>query len=85
VPWAKTINNVICVAKERITSIKHELNREISQKEAYQALIKGFQKAFKTEFSDETLTAYERNLASELRRKKYTTKKWNFESGTPSQ
>jgi lipoate-protein ligase A len=85
VPWAKTISDVICVAKERITSIKHELSKEISLEDAYQALIKGFEKAFNTEFSSsETLTTYERNLASQLRREKYMTRKWNFEGGTPN-
>ncbi|MDH5782681.1 MAG: lipoate--protein ligase family protein [Candidatus Bathyarchaeota archaeon] len=80
VPWAKTITDVICVAKERITSIKHELASNISMEEAYQALIRGFQKAFDIEFNEEeTLTTYEQKLAEKLRKEKYTTEKWNLE------
>ena len=80
VPWAKTITDVVCVAKERITSIKHELASNISVEEAYQALIKGFQKAFDIEFNEEeNLTIYERKLAEKLRREKYITEKWNLE------
>jgi len=84
VPWAKTINDVICVAQERITSIRDELRSDISMEEAHQALIEGFQKAFDTRFnSKETLTPYEQNLAGMLRREKYTTEKWNFEGRIP--
>jgi lipoate-protein ligase A len=80
VPWAKTIADVICVAKERITSLKHELASNISVEEAYKALIKGFQKAFDTQLKEEeTLTAYEQKLAERLRREKYATEKWNLE------
>lgn len=80
VPWAKTITDVICVAKERITSIKHELASNISVEEAYQALIKGFQKAFDIKINEEeTLTTYEQKLAEKLRKEKYTTEKWNLE------
>ncbi|MFQ6086430.1 MAG: biotin/lipoate A/B protein ligase family protein [Candidatus Bathyarchaeia archaeon] len=79
VPWAKTITDVICVAKERITSIKHELASNISVERAYQALIKGFQKAFDTEFNEEeTLTTYEQKLAETLRKEKYATNEWNL-------
>lgn len=79
VPWAKTITDIICVAKDRITSIKHELASNVSVEEAYQALIEGFEKAFNTEFNnEETLTTYEQELAERLRKEKYTTEKWNL-------
>jgi len=79
VPWAKTITDVICVAKERITSIRHELASNISVEEAYEALIKGFEKTLNTEFNEEeTLTTYERKLVEKLRKEKYTTEKWNL-------
>jgi len=82
VPWAKTVTDVICVAKERITSIKHEITSKISVEEAYQALIKGFQKAFSTQFREETLTSYEQELAEKLRSEKYTTDEWNLKGKT---
>lgn len=80
VPWAKTVTDVICVAKERVTSIEGELKSKISVGEARQALIKGFEKTFNTEFNDEeTLTPNEQKLAEKLRRGKYITEKWNME------
>lgn len=80
VPWAKTITDVICVAKEKITSIKHELASNISLEEAHQALIEGFQKAFNMEFKqEENPTIYEQKLAETLRREKYSKDKWNLE------
>ncbi len=79
VPWAKTTTDVICVAKERITSIKQELASNISVEKVYQALVKGFEKAFNTEFNhEETPTTYEQKLVKKLRREKYTTEKWNL-------
>jgi len=80
VPWAKTIADVICIAKDRITSIKHEIESKISEEKAHQALVKGFERAFNTQFKkEETLTTFERKLAEKLRREKYATEKWNFE------
>jgi lipoate-protein ligase A len=79
VPWAKTITDIVCVAKEKITCIKHELTSNVPGEEAYRALVKGFQKAFNIQFKEEeTLTAYERKLAETLRREKYTAEKWNL-------
>ncbi|MFB0514356.1 MAG: biotin/lipoate A/B protein ligase family protein [Candidatus Bathyarchaeia archaeon] len=79
VPWAKTMTDVICVAKERITSIKHELASNISLEEAYQALIRGFERTFNIEFNEEeTLTTYEQKLAEKLQKEKYTTDEWNL-------
>jgi len=81
VPWAKTITDVVCVAKERITSIKHELASDISVEEAYQALIRGFERTFNIEFNEEeTLTTYEQKLAEKLQKEKYTTDEWNLKS-----
>lgn len=79
VPWAKTTADVLCVAKERITSIEHELASNISVEEAYQALIRGFERTFNIEFNEEeTLTTYEQKLAEKLRKEKYTTDEWNL-------
>lgn len=84
VPWAKTTNEVICVAKERITSVKHELASDVSLEEAHRSLITGFQKALAVDFSDErSLTTYEQELTQTLKREKYETKKWNLTGKTP--
>lgn len=79
VPWAKTITDVMCVAKERITSVKHELGSNVSEKSAYEALIEGFETTLDTEFAEEeTLTTHEQKLAEKLRKEKYTTDEWNL-------
>ena len=78
VPWAKTIKDVVCVAQERLTSIGSELNRNVSAKEAYEALIQGFQKAVKIELEEKALTPFEQQLALKLRKEKYSTDDWNL-------
>jgi len=78
VRWGKTKEEVINVAKKRITSIKNEVDRSISLEEVNKALIKGFQKALGIKLSIDELTSYERKLAEKLYNKKYLSEKWNF-------
>jgi lipoate-protein ligase A len=77
VPWAKTVDDVVCVAKDRLTSIGKELKRDVGIKEASEALVQGFRKVLGLEFMNEGLTKEERQLASKLRSEKYSTEKWN--------
>ena len=79
VPWAKTCMEIVCIAKDKITSIKKELGRNISVKEVAQALVEGFQKALNIELVNGELTSYERELAEKLCNWKYATREWNFE------
>jgi lipoate-protein ligase A len=79
VPWAKTCMEIVCIAKDKITSIKKELGRNISVKEVSQALVEGFQKALNIELVNGELTSYERELAEKLCNWKYATREWNFE------
>ncbi len=79
VPWAVTIHDVLCVARDRITSLKEELNRNVGVEEAYDALTQGFQKALKIELEEEALTPHERQLALKLRKEKFSTDNWNLE------
>jgi len=78
VPWAKTTDEVVRVAQNRITSVSHELKRRVHIKEGYQALIKGFQKALETRFEEDGLTYQERQFSSKLRQQKYSKESWNF-------
>jgi lipoate-protein ligase A len=77
VPWAKTVDDVVCVASDRLTSIEKELKRVVHVKEASEALVQGFQRALGVEFMNEDLTCQERQVASKLRREKYSAEKWN--------
>jgi lipoate---protein ligase len=78
VPWARNISDVICVAKDKITSIEKELNRHVDHREAAEALIQGFCNALSIELQEGKLTDTELALASELRNEKYTKDAWNL-------
>jgi len=79
VPWAKTCMDVLNIAKNKITSIKEELGKNISIEEANQALVEGFQNALGIKLEYGELTAYESALAEKLRKEKYSTENWNFQ------
>ncbi len=78
VPWAQTCIEIVNVAKNKITSIRKELEKNVSPMEVYQALIKGFQKTLNIQLKDGELTSYERELAEKLYKGKYSTDDWNF-------
>ena len=78
VPWAKTLNDVLKVSKRKLTSTRQELNSQFSREEAYQALVKGFEKALNVPFVEEKLTEYEQKLAERLRKERFMTEDWTF-------
>jgi len=78
VPWAKTLTDVLNIARKRLTSIKHELRSTVSTDEACQALIMGFQRALNIQLTEGELTSYEQSLAEKLRREKFVTDNWNL-------
>jgi len=78
VPWAKTLLDVLETSKKKLTSAKQELESRISMEEAYQALVRGFEKALKIQLVEEKLTSYEQKLAEKLRRNKFSIEDWNF-------
>jgi len=84
VPWAKTCMEVVNVAEKKITSVRHELSSKVSMKEAYDALVKGFEKALNISLRESELTTYEQKLAEKLYRGKYSTDEWNFNGKTAS-
>jgi lipoate-protein ligase A len=53
-------------------------------KEAYTALVKGFEKALKISLKEGELTGYEQKLAEKLCKEKYSTDEWNFDGKTAS-
>lgn len=78
VPWAKTCLDVVNIARNKITSMKNELGKDISITDVEQALIQGFQKALNIVLLDVELTVYERELIERLYKEKYSTEDWNF-------
>jgi len=85
VPWAKTITDIVCVAQEKLTCIKNELGKKVPTEEAYQALVKGFEKALNVQLQEEAFTIYEQKLAQQLRRDKFSTEEWNLRGKTQSE
>ena len=78
VPWAKSITDVMEVAREKLTSAKQELRSSVSLEKAYQALVRGFEKALGIEFVEGEPSGHERKLAEKLRKTKFETEDWNF-------
>jgi lipoate-protein ligase A len=85
VPWARTVHDVACVAQDRITSIRNELNQNVNPQEAYEALTEGFEKALNIQLTDESLSDHEQQLTSKLRTGKFSTDEWNFNKNTANQ
>lgn len=79
IPDEKIKDKLIKNAKERVTSLKQELKKEISLEEMEKYLIKGFEKIFNIEFKEEELTSEEIQIAKELYLKKYSNKEWNYQ------
>ena len=79
VPWAKTLMDVLEVSKKKLTSVQQELELGVSMEEAYQALVKGFEKALKIQLVEGELTSCEWKLAEQIRRNKFSTDDWNFD------
>ena len=88
VPWANTCMQVVNVAKDKITSVKNELEHELTPETAVNAIAHGFAVALNMQVVEnvqslpDKLTPEELSLAGKLCRKKYATKRWNFEGKT---
>lgn len=78
VQWGETLMETVNKARDKITSIKAELGKDISLNTVHQALVDGFQTAFKTQFQKGELTPYEKELAEKLYKEKYSTADWNL-------
>lgn len=77
VSWAKTPQQVADVAKNKITSLVDELERETSVEEVGEALKEGFEKTFSMHLQAGKLTPFENELTERLYRQKYSTENWN--------
>ena len=64
--------------KKRITSLKQELNKEISINAVKEAIKYGFQKYFNFDIVEDSLSKEEMELTEKLRKEKYSTDEWNY-------
>ncbi len=78
VPDEKIKDKMIKTAKERVTSLKNELGKNIANKEIEKALIYGFEKKFNIKTEVKELTFEELKHAEKLYKEKYTSDKWNY-------
>jgi lipoate-protein ligase A len=78
VPWAKTLDDVLEVSKRKLTAARQELESQFTTEEAYQALVKGFEKVLKARLVEEELTEYEKKLAEKLRKARFGNEDWTL-------
>ncbi|MBD3203668.1 lipoate--protein ligase family protein [Candidatus Woesearchaeota archaeon] len=78
VPNEKIKGKLIKNVKERVTSLKKELEREVSFEELCKALQQGFEDYFDIEFEFDEITKEEFYLAEKLKQEKFLKKEWNF-------
>lgn len=78
VPQEKISDKMISDVKERVTSIRDLLDRDVEIFELRDALRQGFSEALDIKLVIGSLSENEQKSASQLAQEKYTTKDWNF-------
>ncbi|MFW9944725.1 MAG: biotin/lipoate A/B protein ligase family protein, partial [Candidatus Sifarchaeia archaeon] len=78
VPQEKISDKMIADARQRVTSIRDLLGRQVSMDELREALVAGFSEALNLELVPGDLTVEEMNLAASLVHEKYGTDEWNL-------
>jgi lipoate-protein ligase A len=78
VPQEKISDKMIADVKERVTSIRDILGRDVHIDELQEALKQGFSNALNIELSPGQLSDEEQDTASRLAQEKYSSRGWNF-------
>ncbi|MFH1403076.1 MAG: biotin/lipoate A/B protein ligase family protein [Candidatus Altiarchaeota archaeon] len=77
VPSEKMRDKIVENVKERVTSVKDCLGREVSFHKASNAVVNGFAQAMNLELEPGKLSESEMKLAGELAKTKYSSEEWN--------
>jgi lipoate-protein ligase A len=77
VPSEKLRDKLISDVKERVTSIKNVVLREVDFEEVCSALAKGFEISLNSELEQGELSETEISLANEIKRDRYSNLDWN--------
>ncbi len=77
VPNEKIKNKLIADVKQRVTSIKHVLGKEVHFEDVAEAMKIGFEKEFDVELIEETLSEEEKELTSKFEKECFSLKDWN--------
>lgn len=78
VPQEKISDKMIADVKERVTSIRDILDREVQIEELQEALTVGFSKALDLDLKPGRLSDEELKTATQLAKEKYSTQEWNL-------
>ncbi|MHA2025143.1 MAG: lipoate--protein ligase family protein [Candidatus Thorarchaeota archaeon] len=78
VPQEKISDKMISDVKERVTSIRDLLERDVQISELRDALIHGFSEALGIKLMKGGLSGEEQNSVTRLTQEKYVSKDWNF-------
>jgi len=78
VPSEKIKDKLIKDVRERVTSIKSALSRDIGFDEVCFALAKGFEKGLDIDLEEGELSSTEIELAKEIRKDRYSNPEWNY-------
>ena len=73
----KMIDKLVSDVKQRVTSAKHILNRDVSFDEIVDDMEKGFGEEFNVELVDSKLTSEEEKLAVDFEENCFSKKEWN--------
>jgi len=78
VPREKLETKGVGSVRARVTTLRDELNHEITIDEVKTALLKGFEEVFDAEFMPGELSSWEKKMTEDLYRSKYLTIEWNL-------
>jgi len=78
VPQEKISDKMIADVKERVTSIRDILSRDVHIDELQDALKQGFSDALDIQLSTGQLSGEEQEIATKLAQEKYSSREWNF-------
>ena len=79
IPAEKFSDKGIASAKDRITTVKRELGRRVEMPHAREAVIRGFERAFRVSAAHSPFTATEVEQIHELEIKKYMSRSWIYQ------
>ncbi len=78
VPNEKIKDKLIADVKQRVTSIRHMVGKDVSFEDVTSAMIRGFQEEFHVKLVEGSLCEEELSLAKEFEKECFSTEKWNF-------
>lgn len=79
VPAVKLIDKHVASVQKRVTTVRDELQRDVTTKDVRDALVRGIEDSYMVRLEQGELTKHELSTAKELYDKKYSRPEWNLE------